>query len=156
MTGSGRGLPRRLPEVRYGKAVVSAVLHTHLVHSLLDAHLCELRFPTPEPGGQDRRPVGYVRRGDELVVRVDGQDDSRWWYPFTMPYPVRVLLRRRWYQGLARALAAGQPGWLPARSVYAERFSPDLLSDSDIYLLIGLRHRVGRASSPVVPRHADA
>ncbi len=129
--------PRRIP---HGRPVVTAILHTGLVHGLIDGSVCELRFPSPEGRGEVRLPVAYVRtaRG-ELVVPVVAPDRERWWHAFTMPYPLRVYLCRRWRHALGHAVAIGQPGWRRAQRACAERYPRQPLDDGDIFLLITLR-----------------
>lgn len=79
-------LGRRLgppAQIHHGKVVAQAILHTRLVHGMLDGQFCELRYPSPTTGDDTTRLVRYAVRGTDLVVLAEMADHDQWWRTFT-------------------------------------------------------------------------
>ncbi|HKT02694.1 MAG TPA: hypothetical protein VJT31_24450 [Rugosimonospora sp.] len=135
-------LGRRLgppAQIHHGKVVAQAILHTRLVHGMLDGQFCELRYPSPTTGDDTTRLVRYAVRGTDLVVLAEMADHDQWWRTFTRPYPVHVLLLRRWRQGLGHAAILGQPAWRQAMTAFAERYPHLAVAPADIFVVVSLR-----------------
>jgi hypothetical protein len=70
--------PVRYGRVRHANAVLTAVLHTPMVHSLIDGWACLLRFIAPDGGRFTSRPVAYARTVDgDLIVLVESPNRDR-------------------------------------------------------------------------------
>src|SRR5581483_4020510 len=131
-------------QIHHGKAVAHAVLHTRLIHAVLDGQFCELSYPSPSTGRTASRLVRYARRGPDLVVLAKTGDHDQWWRTFTQPHPVRVLLRRQQRQGTGHAVILGQPAWREAATTFAERFPHVPVQPADIFVVVSLRQAPGR------------
>ena len=127
-------------QVRHATAILTAALHSPLVHRLIDGRLCVLRFVAPTGRRFTHRTVAYAKTAEaDLIVLVASADDDGWWRTFTMPHPVEVLLHRRWHDALARAVAEGQYGWRRAQLAYAAHFPNVTPDDADIFVVVTLR-----------------
>jgi hypothetical protein len=116
-----------------------------------------LRFVAPGGGRYINLPVAYAPAADgDLVVLIAAPGSTPWWRLFTKPYPVHVLLHRRWTHGHGRALAHGQYGWRQAQEAYARRFPDTLLDDADIFLVVSLAPRTPRYATVPVGKPAHA
>lgn len=130
----------RQGQVRHTGAVLTAALHSPVVHRLIDGRLCVLRFVAPTGRRLTNRTVAYAQTADgDLVVLVASANDEGWWHAFTMPYPVDVLLHRHWHQALARAVARGQYGWRRAQLAYTAHFPSATPDDADVFVIVTLR-----------------
>jgi|SRR5579859_2716770 len=119
--------------------IVATLMHTPLLHALVDRRTCLLRYLIPGTDRQITRTVGYAVRADgSLVVRIDGTGTQRWWRAFATQYPVQVYRRGCWYHGHGRALTHGQYGWRHAYSAYAGRYPRVVLDDADIFVVLTL------------------
>lgn len=114
-----------------------ALLHTRLLHHLIDQQVCELRYATPTTGRLADIPLRYASGGERLIALIPHTERKDWPTTFTKPYPVRVLLEREWRPARAWLAAPGQPGWNEARRVY-DRCFPDATGDSDLFLAVTL------------------
>jgi hypothetical protein len=132
--------PVRHGQVHHATAVLTAALHSPLVHRLIDGRLCVLRFIAPTGQRFTNRTVDYAQTTDgDLVVLVASADDEAWWRTFTMPHPVDVLLHRQWHHALGRAVARGQYGWRRAQLAYAAHFPSVTPDDADIFVVVTLQ-----------------
>jgi hypothetical protein len=114
------------------------MLHTHLVHGLLDAQFCELRYTSPATARDVNLLVRYARAGEDLVVLAQTTGGDRWWRTFIRPYPVHVLLRGAWRQGAAHMTVLGQPAWRTAAHAFAGRFPRIAVRPGDIFIVVTL------------------
>jgi hypothetical protein len=143
--------PVRHGQVRHATAVLTAALHSPLVHRLIDGRLCVLRFVAATGHRFTHRTVPYAQTTDgDLIVPVASADDDGWWRTFTMPHPVKVR-RQRWpSRGLSRVRCSrlrkhrhdGIAGRIVRRR-HGSHGADDGLLRPDA---VGLRHR--RAESP--------
>lgn len=124
---------RRLPHVG---ALIRLLLRTLVLHRLIDGHVCELRFADPVTTRPVSVPLRYAHAGNELVTLITIADSGRWWLAFQRPRPVRVLLRRRWYEGRGQLLSLGRTGWREARRIHTDRFPHVPLEDADLFVAI--------------------
>jgi deazaflavin-dependent oxidoreductase (nitroreductase family) len=101
--------------------VVLAVLRSP-GHRLLSSTALELRYTGRRTGRLYALPVQYARDGDRLVVVPQNAPTKTWWRNFVTPRPVRVRLRGRLVDGVARAIPPTDAAWEPARQAYAARW----------------------------------
>jgi hypothetical protein len=134
-----RGPRRRRQRVHRPGILLHAVLKSRLVHAYVDRRICELRFPDPATGRRVSLAVSYARTGADLVVLAGGRPAGQLWRAFSMPYPVLVLLDRRWQQGLGHLVWPDKPGWGDARRVYRARFPVTAVGDAARFVVITLR-----------------
>jgi hypothetical protein len=136
------GLPPT-PQIR----LAHVMLHSRLVHHLIDHQLCEVRYAQP---GNDR-PVTvtlpYAPGSERLVARLPDAEQAPWLRLFRSPYPVRVLLNSRWRSGWASLILPGQPSWPEARKVYRRCYPETSGDDRGAFLAIALAP--GRLDHPV-------
>jgi hypothetical protein len=126
-----------------GAAVVRAltllVLHTPLVHTLLDRAVCELRFTGRHSGRTVTLPVMYAGQGGDLVVLVGRAAGKTWWHNFSRPHVVHVRRARRWYEGIGRTVTAGADARPTAVDTYRARFPRVRIKDADPFVVIVMR-----------------
>ena len=75
-------------------------------------NLMLLRFPGRRSGSWHTTPVGYARKGTQVVVVTS--PTYRWWRNVVEPAPVQVRLDGRWYDAVARVLRPDDPADVPA------------------------------------------
>jgi hypothetical protein len=126
---------RRAGPPRWVNRVVRAVLHSPLLHRLLDARLCELRYRTPRSGRTVALPVAYALDGDRVVVMVGNADRKRWWRAFRQPRPVSLLLRRRSRDGVGRIVDPSDPSYAHARLTYRLRHHVSSMDDAEFLVV---------------------
>jgi deazaflavin-dependent oxidoreductase (nitroreductase family) len=88
--------------------LIGAVLRSPF-HPLLSAGLVLLTVTGRRSGRRYSIPVGYQRRGDELVILVSHADRKQWWRNYRTPGPVELRLRGRHLNGEASVVAPESP-----------------------------------------------
>jgi len=103
-----------------GNVAVLAVLRSPL-HALLHKHLCALRYRGPRTDRLHTFPVQYVSEDEGAVLVAAGHPDRKaWWRLMRSPWPVQLLLRGRWYDGVAQLVTGAQAS--AARAAYRRVF----------------------------------
>jgi hypothetical protein len=114
--------------------VMLAVLHSPM-HRLVSRRLCELRYHAPSDGRVVRLPVGYVRRGAEIIVLVANAQAKRWWRAFTPPRVVEVRQGPVTWTGVGHVIHPHHPASTSAREAY-ERASRVRIASTDLLVRI--------------------
>jgi deazaflavin-dependent oxidoreductase (nitroreductase family) len=112
---------RRMMKLPQGNGLVLAVLRSP-VHWLLSGMVIELRYTGRRTGREYVLPVQYAGTGERLVVRPQGVERSSWWRNFRTPTAVTVRLAGRVRRGTAQVVAAHEPAWEQARTLYGSRW----------------------------------
>lgn len=87
--------------------VVRAILRSPL-HPLLSRRLVLLRVTGRRSGRAFELPVGYVREGSGLLIRVGAPERKRWWRNIAGATPIAVVLEGRTMIGVAQLDATGE------------------------------------------------
>ena len=86
----------------FANAMVSALLHTPILHRVISNQILLLSFTGRKSGKRYAIPVGYIRDGQ--TVRILTKWFRGWWRNFQVAAPVELLIEGKHYYGTAKAL----------------------------------------------------
>ncbi|NEW43249.1 hypothetical protein GV794_05175 [Nocardia cyriacigeorgica] len=121
----------------WSSSAILSVLHFPITSKFVHG-LTELRYTGIRTRRDIALPVGYARRGDEVVVRVSRPEAKTWWRNFVTPAPLSLWIDGRWRHGTARVLAPGSRGYTYAAAIRQKRRLLPSAAPTDPLLLIDL------------------
>ena len=62
--------------------VMTALTHAPLLGPVLGRYITEISYTGRKSGKTFTLPIGYVRRGDTVTIRVSMPDQKNWWRNF--------------------------------------------------------------------------
>jgi hypothetical protein len=81
---------------------------------LLDGQLMLVTVTGRKSGKRFTIPVGYQRRGDQIVVLVSRKYTKQWWRNYRTPWPITVFTRGESHEGTAEVVPEDSPEFAAA------------------------------------------
>ena len=91
--------------------VMTALTHAPLLGPVLGRYITEISYTGRKSGKTFTLPIGYVRRGDTVTIRVSMPDKKNWWRNFLgagAPLSIRLDGTERPAHAVATRDAAGR------------------------------------------------
>jgi hypothetical protein len=91
-------------------SIVAAILRSPL-HWPLSIGLALITVTGRRSGRQYTLPVGYQRRGDEILILVSDAPNKIWWRNYRTPGPMALLVRGTSMKGTAELIEPNHPAF---------------------------------------------
>ncbi|MGV9665243.1 hypothetical protein [Nocardia niigatensis] len=121
------------PGITAAAMLLALRLPTGLRHSV-----GELRYETRLSGRHIALPVGYVRDGDSVAIRVGHSGTKTWWRNFRAPHAVSICLDGEWRTGVGHVVTPDTLAYEEVDMVYRAAHPRTTTSARDPYVVIDL------------------